>query len=244
MSLTLKQYPMDPLRKLIEKTSEIEKKIEYFFQDKDLLISSLVHRSFINEYKGGDLQHNERLEFLGDSVLNLLLAEFLYRKLPDSPEGKLSELRSRLVDENACAQYLRKIDLSSSILLGRGELIGEGREKSSILSDVFEAILAAIYLDGGMGSAKAFLLSHFEEDFLKTIETPQRNFKAELQDFSQKKYHKPPRYEVTKEEGPEHAKVFYVTVFVDETFAGQGKGFSKKEAEAKAALEALNKEGL
>ncbi|HSX10644.1 MAG TPA: ribonuclease III [Chlamydiales bacterium] len=232
---------MNPLAALRSNLETIEEKLGYVFDNKDFLILAFVHRSFINEYRGESLQHNERLEFLGDSVLGLVVADYLYHRLPDHPEGQLSQLRSRLVDANACAQFLQKLKMGEHILLGKGETLTEGRTKTSILADVFEALLGAIYLDGGLGVTKSFLLFHFEGEFESAIGSPPRNYKAELQDFSQKEYGTPPLYKVVDETGPDHAKVFHVMVFINEKEAGVGMGASKKEAEQRAAFDALSK---
>ncbi len=233
---------MSPLERLKTKLKMIEEKLGYAFENKSFLIISFTHRSFINEYREGPLEHNERLEFLGDSVLGLIIADYLYHRLPDHPEGLLSQLRSRLVDTNSCAQYLQKLRLPEYILLGRGETLSEGRAKTSILADVFEALLGAVYLDGGLGRAKSFLLLHFEPEFEASIGTPPRNYKAELQDLSQKLFQKTPTYRVVDETGPDHAKVFHVMVYLDDKEAGIGIGASKKEAEQRAAFDALSKQ--
>lgn len=232
---------MNLLKALREKIPFVEEKIGFFFENKDFLILAFIHRSFVNEYREEALQHNERLEFLGDSVLGLVVADFLYHRLPDQPEGNLSQLRSRLVDATSCAAYLQKLELSEFILLGRGEKLTEGKTKTSILADVFEALVGAIYLDGGMKEAKSFLLSHFEKEIEEAIGSPSRNYKAELQERSQKKFQKAPVYKVVSETGPDHAKVFQVKVYLGEEEAGTGMGASKKEAEQRAAFEALEK---
>ncbi len=232
---------MNPLDQLKTKLESIEEKLGYLFENKEFLILAFIHRSFINEYREGVLQHNERLEFLGDSVLGLIVADYLYHRLPAHPEGLLSQLRSRLVDSNSCAQYLQKLTLAPHILLGKGETMTEGRTKTSILADVFEAILGAIYLDGGLGTTKSFLLFHFESEFEAAVGSPPRNYKAELQDLSQKLYQKTPLYKVVDQTGPDHSKVFHVMVFLDEKEAGIGIGASKKEAEQRAAFDALSK---
>jgi len=232
---------MNFLEELRRSIPVIEKKIDYFFIDKDLLVLSLIHRSFVNENKATVQQHNERLEFLGDSVLGVITTDFLYHRLPMAPEGLLSQLRSRLVDAQACAQYVQKLGLADFILLGKGEKRSEGKAKVSILADVFEALIGAIYIDGGVSAAKTFLLDHFMGDMEVAIESPSRNYKAELQDYSQKKFQKAPVYKVAEESGPDHAKTFYVIVFVDERELGSGRGASKKEAEQQAAFDALSK---
>jgi ribonuclease III len=195
----------------------------------------------VNESKGAALHHNERLEFLGDSVLGLVIADYLYHRLPGYPEGQLSQLRSRLVDASSCALYLQKLGLAESILLGRGERMSEGHAKASIKADVFEALIAAIYLDGGPQVVKSFLLCHFEKEIEQVIGSPPRNYKAELQDYSQKKFQRGPVYKVVDETGPDHAKVFHILVSVNENELGIGMGASKKEAEQRAAFAALSK---
>jgi ribonuclease-3 len=232
---------MNPLEALNLNLETIEEKLGYAFENKDFLVLALIHRSYVNEHRELAGQHNERLEFLGDSVLGVAMADYLYHRLPSHPEGQLSQLRSRLVDASSCAQYLQKLDLSQFILLGRGEKLSEGRTKVSILSDVFEALLGAIYLDGGLGIIKSFLLCHFESEIEAAIGSPPRNYKAELQDFSQKKYQKTPLYKVMQESGPDHAKVFHVMVLINESEAGIGMGATKKEAEQRAAFDALSK---
>ncbi len=220
---------------------EVEERLGYIFTGKELLLRSLVHRSFVNEHKEMQGQHNERLEFLGDSVLGFFIADYLYHRLPNHPEGQLSLLRSRLVDAGSCAQYLQKLDLQNYLLLGRGEKMTEGKSKTSILADAFEAVIGAIYLDGGWGVVKSFLLCHLESTIEAVIGSPPRNYKAELQDYSQKQFHKAPVYKVIQESGPDHAKVFHVMVFLNEMETGLGMGASKKEAEQRAAFEALTK---
>lgn len=232
---------MNPLEELKSGLEAIEEKLGYAFENKDLLVLALIHRSYVNEHRELAGQHNERLEFLGDSVLGVAMADYLYHRLPSHPEGQLSQLRSRLVDASSCAQYLQKLDLPQFILLGRGEKLSEGRTKVSILADVFEALLGAMYLDGGLGIVKSFLLCHFEPAIEAAIGSPPRNYKAELQDFSQKKFQKTPVYKVMQESGPDHAKVFHVMALVDDKEAGIGMGATKKEAEQRAAFDALSK---
>ncbi len=231
---------MITLAQLQARIAEVEERLGVFFENKKFLELAFVHRSYVNEHKDVP-EHNERLEFLGDSVLGLAVADYLYRTLPGRPEGELSQLRSRLVDAPSCAKYLLKLGLEAFILLGRGEASSEGRSKGSIQADVFEAVVGAIYLDGGLGVAKSFLLHHFEREMSEVMGAPSRNFKAELQDYAQKKFQKTPVYRVLKEEGPDHAKVFHVVVVVGESEMGVGMGASKKEAEQAAASVALEK---
>ena len=230
--------PLDILRKQIP---QVEDKLGVIFENKELLVLAFIHRSFVNEFRKLSEQHNERLEFLGDSVLGLVMAEFLYRRLPSHPEGALSQLRSRLVDAASCEQYLQKLKLEEYILLGKGERQSSEKIRSSILADVFEAIVGAIYLDGGFLVVRSFLQAHFEEIIEGAIGAPARNYKAELQDYSQKRYQKPPVYRVVHESGPDHAKQFSIVVLLDDQEMGEGIGSSKKEAEQRAASAALGK---
>ncbi len=222
----------------------IEEKLGYSFKNSDLLILAFTHRSFVNEHRQLVETHNERLEFLGDAVLGLVVSAFLYERLPDYSEGPLSQFRSRIVDAQACAYYLQKLLLPEYILLGRGESLTEGKAKTSILADAFEAIVGAIFIDGGMAMAKGFLLTHFQDDMEVVMGTPSRNYKAELQDYSQKKFRQAPLYKVMLETGPDHAKVFHISVWVDDKEVGMGIGESKKEAEQRAAFEALGHLGV
>lgn len=235
---------MSLLVTLKKNLNSIEEILGYEFKDKDLLVLAFTHRSFANESRGQITYNNERLEFLGDSVLGLSIADFLYRRLPSHPEGQLSQLRSRLVDAVSCAHYLQKLGLGRYILLGRGERMGEGSAKHSILADAFEALVAALYLDGGMEVAKSFLFCQFEQEMEQVIGSPSRNYKAELQDYSQRVFRSAPVYKVIDEVGPDHAKIFHVIVFVDEKEAGMATGASKKEAEQISACNALSKIGL
>lgn len=234
---------MNPLEQLKLQLQTIEGHLGYAFENKDFLVNALTHRSYANEHRDVILAHNERLEFLGDSVLGLVVADYLYHRLPQAAEGELSQIRSKLVESTTCAKYLQKLQIQNFILLGRGEKLTEGRNKVSILADAFEAIVGAIFLDGGMQVATSFLICHFEEEASETIGTPPRNFKAELQDYSQKKYQKVPQYKVAHESGPDHAKIFHVVVYLNELEAGFGVGASKKEAEQRAAFEAVNAMG-
>ena len=232
---------MTPFESLRVSLPQIEELLGVSFENKDLLMLAFVHRSYVNEHRDEIDQHNERLEFLGDSVLGLVVADYLFRRLPSYPEGSLSQLRSRLVDATACAHFLQKLKLGDYILLGKGEQISEGRMKGSILADVFEAIIGAIYLDSGLGTIRSFIPFHFDEEIEEAIAEPSRNYKAELQDYSQKKFQKPPSYRVVEESGPDHAKIFHVAVSLDNQDMGLGTGSSKKEAEQHAAFEALGK---
>ncbi len=231
---------MNFYEKLTSDSSAIEAKIGYVFTDKQLLSLAFVHRSFINENREFIEQHNERLEFLGDSVLGLLVAEYLYRYLPGTPEGELSYLRSRLVEASSCVLYVQKLDLGAFLLLGKGERMNDGRGRESILSDLFEAVIGAIYLDGGIEAARRFLFKNYSAEMQSILSRPVRNWKALLQDYTQKKYQVTPFYQVIEESGPDHSKEFEVAVFVKTEEWGRGIGQSKKEAQQAAAADAIS----
>ena len=232
---------MDPISALKKQIPQIEDCLGYYFKDKSLLIMAFVHRSFFNEFRYLVDQHNERLEFLGDCVLGLLVSDYLYNLLPSQSEGDLSHIRANIVDASACVQFLLKLGIGQHVLLGKGERMNDGRGRDTILADLFEALIGAIYLDGGLEGARRFFFGHFETDLVTASLQPEKNRKAELQDYSQKKHQKPPVYRVLKETGPDHSKVFHVIVLVNDVQAGEGMGSSKKEAEQAAAEDAIRK---
>lgn len=220
---------------------EIEKRLGYTFSDKNLLILAFTHRSYFNENRSEVDGHNERLEFLGDSVLGLIVSGYLYHHLPTQSEGHLSHLRAHLVGAESCMNYMRSLHLEEFIRLGKGEMVNIGRGRERILADLFEAIIGALYLDGGLLAAEKFFLIHFSGIVDEVMEMPLRNWKAELQDYSQKKHQKPPDYEVIEERGPPHSRTFLVSVKIEDQEWGQGEGASKKQAEQAAAEDALRK---
>jgi len=231
---------MNALEDLFHHASEIEKKIHYTFQKKSYLALAFVHRSFVNENRGV-IEHNERLEFLGDSVLGLIIADYLYRYLPTTPEGELSYLRSRLVEAGSCVAYAQMLNIEEYQLLGKGERMNDGRGRESILADLFEAIIGAIYLDGGLEAARTFIFHHFSSAIRSILKTPLTNWKAKLQDYCQKRYHQTPIYKVISERGPDHKKTFSISVIINAVEMGHGEGSSKKEAQQAAAQNALEK---
>jgi ribonuclease-3 len=234
---------MNQIERLIHNASLIELKLRYSFKDRSFLILAFVHRSFINENRT-ITQHNERLEFLGDSVLGMLISDYLYRYLPSTPEGQLSYLRSRLVEAISCVSYIQSLDIAQYILLGKGERMNDGRGRDSILADLFEAIIGAIYLDGGIEAAKQFLFENFTKQIEAILQTPLRNWKAILQDHCQKTYQQTPIYQVLQESGPDHSKIFQVSVLINQQELGRGMGASKKEAQQAAAADALSRFNL
>ena len=227
------------MRDMNELLEELQDKIGYRFQNTDLLKQALTHSSFANEQKINKLKDYERLEFLGDAVLELVSSEFLFRENPQMPEGQLTKLRASMVCEPALAYCAKDIDLGSYILLGRGEEYTGGRYRSSITSDVMEAIIGAIFLDGGIENAKKhiyrFILSDLENKILfldsKTI----------LQEEIQKKKDAQLRYELIGESGPDHNKQFTVDAYLNDVLIGSGTGRTKKAADQQAAYEALLK---
>ncbi|MBQ9522046.1 MAG: ribonuclease III [Oscillospiraceae bacterium] len=223
---------------------ELEQKLQYTFRDPSLLEQALCHSSFANEHRSRHIQSNERLEFLGDSILGVVTAEFLYRQRPDWPEGELTRSRAALVCEKSLYGIALEIGLGEHLRLGRGEETGGGRTRPSILADAVEAVLAAVYLDGGMEAASALiyrcLLSGFREE---VPETRNQDYKTVLQELIQHNPEHVMTYGLLDEQGPDHAKVFTMEVRVNGRQLGRGTGRSKKEAEqaaAKAALELLS----
>jgi ribonuclease-3 len=234
---------MSQIEYLQQNISTIETRLGYTFRDRSLLTLAFIHRSFINENRA-ITQHNERLEFLGDAVLGMLISDYLYRYLPSTAEGQLSYLRSRLVEASSCVSYMQSLNIASYILLGKGERMNDGRGRESILADLFEAIIGAIYLDGGLEAARNFLFHNFTLQIENILKTPLCNWKALLQDYCQKKYQQTPTYHVLQALGPDHSKIFEISVLVNEQELGRGKGASKKEAQQAAAADAISRFNL
>ena len=218
---------------------ELEKKIGYVFQNKALLKQALTHSSYANEQKIRKNGDYERLEFLGDAVLELMSSEFLFREHQDMPEGKLTKLRSSLVCEPALAQCAKEIDLGSYMLLGKGEEATGGRFRESIISDVMEALIGALYLDGGFETAKGFIYKFILSDIENRILF--YDSKTVLQEIIQTKPNQKLIYELIDEIGPDHNKEFVVEAILNGEKVGFGQGKTKKAAEQKAAYEAILK---
>lgn len=217
--------------------TEFEEKLGYSFKDKSLLELALTHSSFANENKLK--KNNERFEFLGDSVLGFVTAEYLFTEFKNRPEGEMTKLRAAVVCEKSLFKFAEQIDLGKYILLGRGEDSTGGRNRPSVVSDAFEAIIAAIYIDGGMEAVKPYIL-RFIKDAVKR-ETSFKDNKSLLQEEIQKVKGNSLAYEEVGEEGPDHDKTFVFRVKLNGEVIGEGKGKSKKEAEQNAAGNALNK---
>ena len=216
----------------------LEQKIGYTFRDRSLLDNALTHSSYANEHREQGVLSNERLEFLGDSILGLVVADHLYRTRPDLPEGDLTRIRAALVCESSLVDVARELDLGSYLKLGKGEESGGGRNRPSIQADAVEAMLAAVYLDGGIGQARklihALILGHEQE---KTAAG--RDYKTALQELVQRESGQVLTYQLIGESGPDHAKVFSMEVLLNGRSIGAGRGHSKKEAEQAAARAAV-----
>lgn len=214
----------------------LEEKIEYTFKNKSLLKEALTHSSYANEHT--KMASNERMEFLGDAVLSIVSAQYLYEKFPDMPEGKLTKLRSTLVCTQSLSTFAREIDLGFYLRLGKGEKASGGADRPSLLEDAFEALIAAIYLDGGMKAAKKHIL-RFLSKAVEDHTTGFSDYKTELQEVIQQNPDERLNYVITGESGPDHDKRFEVEVHLNSNPIGKGIGKSKKQAEQEAARQAL-----
>lgn len=219
--------------------AEFQKKIGYQFNNLNLIRQALTHSSYANEKHMKKHSDNERLEFLGDAVLEIVSSEFLYINYPDKPEGELTKLRASIVCEPTLALCTEPLELGKYLYLGKGEDHTGGRKRKSILSDALEAVIGAIYLDGGFTNAKEFVLRFIMTD----IENKQLFYdsKTTLQEIVQGSYDDDVRYELVKEEGPDHNKSFYVHALLGNTVLGEGTGHTKKAAEQQAAYCAIKK---
>lgn len=216
----------------------LEQIIGYHFQDEALLMTALTHTSFANESRT-KIEHNERFEFLGDSVLQLVSADYLFHVYKGQDEGDLTRIRSTLVSEKALFVFAQEIELGKYLQLGKGESRGGGRERPSILSDAFEALIAAIYLDGGIEHARTFILRFLNEGERKAVD-----YKTKLQEIVQQNPEEQLSYFLEEETGPDHAKHFVVAVHLNSNCIARGGGKSKKAAEQQAAREALKLMGV
>lgn len=214
---------------------ELESRLGYSFTNKQLIIEALTHKSFKKPY------NNERLEFLGDAVLDLIVGEYLFKKFPTSDEGTLSKIRASLVNETGFALLASELNLGKYIYISLAEENNEGRTKLSLLSNAFEAVIGAIYLENGLNTAKDITIKLLEE-FYPTIDlqTLSKDYKTALQEFTQAKYGVTPIYEMVGSSGPDHKKEFEIEVLLDNRSLAKANGKSKKEAQQKAALIALN----
>lgn len=224
----------------MNKLSELQSQIGYEFENLDLLKNALTHTSYANEHKKKMVKHNERLEFLGDSVLSLIITTYLFKNLSNITEGELSRIRSTIVCENSLKISGDEFNLSQYIYMGKGEEQTGGRGRSSIVSDAMEALIASIYLDSGYDSAQEFVLRQMGDIIKNAIQGKLfKDYKTQYQEVIQKKSNAKIEYVVISEEGPDHQKTFTVSLLLNDNLISTGKGRSKKVAEQKAAEIAL-----
>lgn len=219
--------------------SELERKIGYAFKNGALLNTALTHSSYSNENRAVSPECNERLEFLGDAVLGFIVAEYLYARFPNLPEGRMTRLRAELVCERSLSRVASSLGLGGSLLLGRGEEHSGGRTRPSINADAVEALIAAIFLDSGIDEARGFVRRFILDDFEAGQNHPDRDYKSELQELIQRKSGQLLEYRPAGESGPDHMKVFSVNVYLNGELLAGGEGRSKKDAEQHAAAAAL-----
>ena len=217
---------------------KLEEKIGYRFHNRELLVTALTHSSYANE-RHGEAQSYERQEFLGDSILGLVTAEFLYTHEPRLPEGRMTRLRAELVCEVSLHKTSLELGLGRYMRLGRGEEHTGGRERPSILADMVEAIIAAMYLDSGMDEARRFIMEHILRDAEFGDSHRSADYKTRLQELVQRKSNQAIQYRLAGESGPDHDKTFIFDVLINGTVSGTGSGKTKKEAEQMAACKAL-----
>ena len=218
---------------------EIEKKLGTSFHNKSLFNQSLTHSSYGNEKKIPD---NERLEFLGDAVLKLVISEYLYLKFPERAEGDLTKIRATVISDDTLSYVARRFDLGSYLLLSANEKRTGGTRRKSNLANAFEAVIGAVFLDAGIGKSRELILGLLEKEIEKTSRAGYiRDYKSALQEFTQKRKWELPRYRVIKEAGPKHRKVFWIEVKIKGQRYGVGRGRNKKESEQRAAMQALRR---
>ena len=216
---------------------ELQQKIDYQFKDENLLFTAVTHSSYANEHKLHKIHHNERLEFLGDAVLEIVSSDFLFKNFPDMAEGQMSKKRASLVCEPTLAYCARQIGLGKYLMLGKGEDMGGGRNRDSILSDALEAVIGSIYLDGGLNKASKFIMTHVLNDI--EHKAMFQDSKTILQEILQKNHRDPITYEVVDMKGPEHNRMFVMQVKLGDTVIEQGSGRTKQAAGQEAAYHAI-----
>lgn len=225
-----------------EQISRLKERLKISWRDPGLLRQALTHSSYAYENRGRRCENNQRLEFLGDAVLELVVSEFLYRNYPEWPEGKLTKLRAAVVCEPSLAKVAQELNLGECLLIGHGEDQNGGRERPSILADAFEALLGAIYLDQSLEACRKFAIEQLSGIIKAAVQGKfERDYKTELQELLQKNSPEPIKYVILKEEGPDHDKSFTAGIVYRGKLLGKGKGRSKKEAEQQAAKRALGK---
>lgn len=222
-----------------EKFEQLEKDLGVFFKNKNLLIQAFCHRSYLNENKGFDLEHNERLEFLGDAVLELVITEHLYQNY-DIPEGEMTNLRAALVNSQSLSKIASEVGFEDYLLLSKGEEKDKGKARQYILANTMEAFLGSLYLDQGLEKCREFISEHFIKELPRILkEGTYRDAKSLFQEKAQEMVGVTPSYKVLKEWGPDHEKNFVLGVFLEDKLIAEGEGSSKQEAEEEAASRAL-----
>ncbi|MBA3531546.1 MAG: ribonuclease III [Ardenticatenales bacterium] len=222
--------------------AEFQTSIRFHFNDSTLLLRALTHRSYLNEVLDHPVPHNERLEFLGDAIIDFLVGEYLFNHLPDMREGDLSALRAALVRTEALARFAEQINLGPQVLMGRGEETSGGRSRPSLLADAFEALVAAMYLDQGMDAVRLWV-DHWLEPAVRQLGSV-KDAKSLLQELSQAELGLTPVYKVIAQEGPDHERLFTIQVLAGEEVLGMGQGRSKQVAAQAAARAALGRFGV
>jgi len=218
--------------------NELQSRLGIVFRDQNLLKEAFTHSSYVNEQRSGQKRHNERLEFLGDAVLELTVSEYLFRAYPERTEGELTKLRASIVCEPSLVTYAEKLHFGTYVFLGKGEELTGGRNRPALLADVFEAFIGALYLDQGLHAVQQFLHRHLFS-YLEADSQPIVDYKTALQEYTQQRGLGAVDYRIVRETGPDHDKHFVTEVWLEEQLLGTGSGRSKKEAEQQAAAQAL-----
>ncbi|MCA1023036.1 ribonuclease III [Halobacillus litoralis] len=223
--------------------SSFQKKINQSFQNISLLEQAFTHSSYVNEHRKTDREDNERLEFLGDAVLELGVSQYLYREFPDMAEGELTKFRASIVCEASLVEFANELNFQDLILLGKGEELTGGRNRPALLADVFEAFIGALYLDQGYEAVIQFLKTYVYPRVQKGAFSHAMDYKSQLQEFIQRDKNSKIEYEIVEERGPAHSREFIAHVRIQDDIGGIGVGRTKKEAEQKAAQQALENQG-
>jgi len=232
---------MDEFSDFLSVIPKIEERLGYTFKNKQTLTQAFIHRSFPNESGDPSLECNERLEFLGDAVLDLYVSHLLFTNFPNVDEGVLSKQKAHLICQKYCSELMNDLGLIDYLLVAKGQRDISGKTRVTLSSDLFEAIVGAIFIDGGFHAAEEYLTEHFSDRFLAITDTPPQNAKAKLQEWLAKKGKPLPIYKIEEVSGPPHCRNFTISVIVGEKPRGRACGSSKREAEQLAAQQALNR---
>jgi len=224
-----------------EELQNFQELIGHSFQNVKLLDEALTHKSFLHDKLKESAGHNQRLEFLGDALLGMVISEYLYHKFPHYPEGKLSKMKSMIVSRALLVRKAKEIPLGKYMLLSKGEESTGGRNRTSLLADGFESLIGSIYLDGGLSACRQFILDRLQPDLEELEKAGEKDYKSNLQEYAQAEFGQVPVYRVISAEGPSHRRIFEITVSLKGKVYGKGKGGTKKSAEQQAARRALGK---